>query len=235
MTKKRTMSRKEALSLYQDLEKTMAKVLKNSDEYEKEKELSSLQAALRAKVAKARTQNISGQRAAVLVLVVCAAFKIGFAALDVAGLGSVQKAHATVTQPTTAPFSREEMIVLTSLDSRRAELEERAKKLEKREQELEKRDQEFAVRLAELRDLSSKLKLSRDEGAKRKSAQLDQLANVYIAMNPKDAADLLAQLDEAIALELLQRMPEKRMGQILPLMSPDRALRVTKMLSSGKN
>lgn len=235
MTKKKTMSRQEALSLYQDMEKTMAKVLKNSDQYEKEKELSTLQAALREKVSKSKTQNISGQRAAVLVLVVCAAFKIGFAALDVTGVGSVQKAHATATQTTVAPFSREEMTVLTALDSRRAELEERAKRVERREQEIEKRDQEFAVRLAELRDLSSKLKLSRDEGAKRKSTQLDQLANVYIAMNPKDAADLLAQLDETIALELLQRMPEKRMGQILPLMSPDRALRVTKMLSAGKN
>ncbi len=235
MTKKRTMSRQEALSLYQDMERTMAKVLKNSEEYEKEKELSGLQAALRQKVTKARTQSISGQRAAVLVLTICAAFKIGFAALDVVGVGSVPKAHATVVASSAVPFSKEEITVLTSLDSRRAELEERAKRIEKKEEEVEKRDQEFAVRLAELRDLSSRLKLSRDEGARKKSSQLDQLANVYIAMNPKDAADLLAQLDEAIALELLQRMPEKRMGQILPLMSPDRALRITRMLSSSKN
>lgn len=235
MTKKRTMTRQEALSLYQDMEKTMAKVLKNSEEFEKEKELSGLQAALREKVAKSRSQSISGQRAAVLVLVICAAFKVGFAALDLAGVGTVKKAHASVQVPIASPFSKEEITVLTSLDSRRAELEEKAKRIEKREQEVEKRDQEFAVRLAELRDLSSKLKLSRDEGARKKSSQLDQLANVYIAMNPKDAADLLAQLDEAIALELLQRMPEKRMGQILPLMSPDRALRITRMLSVTKN
>ncbi len=50
-------------------------------------------------------------------------------------------------------------------------------------------------------------------------------------MNPKEASLLIEQLDITIALGLLERMPEKRIGQILSLMSPDRALTITRMLS----
>lgn len=242
--KKKTMSREEALSLYQDMQRTMSKVLKNSSEYERELKskgmntggsnasMSSLQSAL---MQSTRIKpRFSGNQAAVAMLLFCAAAKICLAALDFSGVTTLPVAHATTAataQVSSEPFTKEEIQVLTSLDARRAELEDRSNKLQLKEQDLQKRDQEFAMRLTELRDLSSKLKLERDKDGKKKTQQLDQLANVYIAMNPQDAAQLLQQLDESIALALLERMPEKRMGQILPLMSPDRALRVTKMLS----
>ena len=41
----------------------------------------------------------------------------------------------------------------------------------------------------------------------------------------------MEQLDVTIALSLIERMPEKRIGQILALMSPERALSITRMLS----
>jgi flagellar motility protein MotE (MotC chaperone) len=50
-------------------------------------------------------------------------------------------------------------------------------------------------------------------------------------MNPAEAAALLEQLDTPIALELLGRMPGKRIGQILALMTSERALTLTRMLS----
>jgi flagellar motility protein MotE (MotC chaperone) len=41
----------------------------------------------------------------------------------------------------------------------------------------------------------------------------------------------MEQLDVQIALSLIERMPEKKIGQILALMSKERALTLTKMLS----
>ena len=51
-------------------------------------------------------------------------------------------------------------------------------------------------------------------------------------MNPPEAAHLLEQLDIHVALSLVERMPEKRMAQILALMNSQRALELTNLLSN---
>jgi flagellar motility protein MotE (MotC chaperone) len=75
------------------------------------------------------------------------------------------------------------------------------------------------------------LKIERQKGERQRDTQLDQLANVYGSMNPPEAAHLLEQLDIQIAQALIERMPEKRIGQILALMNAQRALELTNRLS----
>jgi flagellar motility protein MotE (MotC chaperone) len=75
------------------------------------------------------------------------------------------------------------------------------------------------------------LRVNREKDEKKRSDKLDQLANVYGSMNPPEAAALMEQLDVTIALELIQKMPEKRIAQILALMTPNKALTITRMLS----
>ncbi|MBX7139135.1 MAG: hypothetical protein K1X83_14265 [Oligoflexia bacterium] len=185
-----------------------------------------------------------GQKTALVMALLCAAFKVTIAGLESTGILTVPKAQASMAIQTTAPFavsatrggvpaySKEEVRILTSLDSRRVQLEERSRKLDLRQSELDKRDSEMAVKIAELKELTERLKIDRDKADKKKVAQLDQLANVYGSMNPQEAAALMEQLDVTIALDLISRMPEKRIGQILALMSPDKALAITRMLSA---
>ncbi len=90
------------------------------------------------------------------------------------------------------------------------------------------------MRLSELKELTERLKLDREKGDKQRNTQLDQLANVYGSMNPPEAAHLLEQLDIQVALSLIERMPEKRIGQILSLMNASRALELTNLLSKRK-
>lgn len=177
---------------------------------------------------------LRGQMGAVaLVLLFCVA-KVAVSALEAAGVGEVSPAQAMVSAP--APvgpqWSKEEVKVLTALDSRRAELEDRNARLEQREHEFAARDRDLAVRLTELKELSERLKIEREKGERQRDVQLDQLANVYGSMNPPEAAHLLEQLDINIAHSLIQRMPEKRIGQILALMNAQRALELTNRLSS---
>lgn len=180
-----------------------------------------------------------GQYSAICFVLLFAGFKVVLSAMESAGFATATPAEASYapTAPrafaisTDAGFSKEEVKILTSLDSRRSELEERNKKLDERQSDLEKRDREFATRMTQLRELTEKLGSERDKGEKKRSAQLEQLANVYGSMNPPEAAALIEQLDVQIALSLLERMPEKRVGQILSLMSPQRALAITKILS----
>lgn len=185
-----------------------------------------------------------GQYAALMFVLVFALARVSISALDFAGIGEASVAQASITQPASIKamplqaqqlqaqgFSRDEIKVLTALDGRRAELEERSRRLDDREQDIARRDREFAARMTQLREMTERLANDRDKDDKKRNGQLEQLANVYGSMNPPEAATLIEQLDVTIALALLERMPEKRIGQILSLMSPERALAITKMLS----
>lgn len=175
-----------------------------------------------------------GQMGAVAFVILFCVAKIAVSGLEAVGVGEVAPAQASIAAP--APvgpqWSKEEVKILTALDNRRAELEDRNARLEQREHEFAARDRDLAVRLTELKELSERLKAEREKGEKQRNVQLDQLANVYGSMNPPEAAHLLEQLDINIAHSLIQRMPEKRIGQILSLMNAERALELTNRLSS---
>jgi flagellar motility protein MotE (MotC chaperone) len=196
--------------------------------------------------------TINGYNLALLVLAFLGCAKITLSAIEVVGLDRVEDARAAVnrvsmgvqmsrdqqtkesamkdSQPKER-WTKEEAKILTALDARRVELEERGGRLEKREGEFAAKERELAIRLTELKEISEKLKIEREKGDKQRNTQLEQLANVYGSMNPPEAAHLLEQLDIQVALSLVERMPEKRMAQILSLMNAQRALELTNLLT----
>jgi flagellar motility protein MotE (MotC chaperone) len=177
---------------------------------------------------------------ALVCLIGCGVTKLTLDVLEGIGVGTIQPAQAAMASsapamPAGPHWSKEDAKLLTLLDGRRVELEERRTRLEEREAELGQRDREVASKLVELKELTDRLRGERERSDRQKNAQLDQLANVYGSMNPPEAAQLLDQLDVTVALSLVQRMPEKRIGQILALMRADRALEITNLLSrSGR-
>ena len=188
---------------------------------------------------RSRTGNrkrLDGQGMAILGVAILGIIKIGLSALVASGFGKVETAQAIVApRPVGPQWSKQEVEVLKGLDARRVELEERRKRIEKREQEFASQEREFVVRLTDLKELTERLKLEREKSDKKRNTQLDQLANVYGSMNPPEAAHLLEQLDIHVALSLVERMPEKRIGQILALMDASRALELTNLLSKRKS
>jgi flagellar motility protein MotE (MotC chaperone) len=137
-----------------------------------------------------------------------------------------------------APFNRvpgtwtpAEKQLLTELDARRVELEKRRQALDQREEDIKNQGQALAERLAELKTLSTRMSQARKERDNQYEARMEQLASVYGSMAPNEAAPLVNKLDEETALALLKRMPGKRMGQILSLMDPERAVALTRTLS----
>ena len=193
------------------------------------------------KLAKQKLNKSSGfgRKAAVLLVIMVACAKIGVTIIENTGIIEISEARASLKpnfnmqMPMGPKFSKQEVEILKSLDSRRVELKERSERLDDKEQELEARDRAYAGKLTELRELTERLNIEREKDQRKKSNKLEQLANVYGSMNPKEAAELMEQLDVTIALSLIQRMPEKRIGQILSMMSPERALVLTRMLSES--
>ncbi len=252
------MSKEEARAMYDKLHKAMTQSLGEKGAAEAmqaaaaAKQPTSSQAASQAKGrstygtaaqkqgASTRSPQIprrmSTNALAVLIVAGLGCAKVTLSALVMSGVGQVQEAQAVVVrQPAGPKWSKEEVKILTALDARRVELEERNTRVEKREEEFSARERELAVRMTELRELSERMKLEREKGEKQRNVQLDQLSNVYGSMNPPEAAHLLEQLDIQVCLSLIERMPEKRMGQILSLMNPQRALELTNLLSKRKS
>ncbi len=131
-----------------------------------------------------------------------------------------------------ASLRESDVKVLTQLDARRVELEKRKEALDAREVEIENQGRALAERLAELRSLTDRLSQARVEKDQKYEARLEQLSTVYGSMAPHEAAPLIARLENSIALPLMQRMPGKKMGQILSVMEQERAVELTKLLSS---
>lgn len=258
--RKKTLSREQAMELYDDLEKAMGHLLPPHERAKLQQRGAAPQAAraqaayrkpapstpssaelaaLQSMIGRERS-NLSGKSGAIVLLSVFGILKIATAVIDATGVFDVAPAQASIapiSQIAALPsqkFSTEEKKLLTALDDRRAQLEERSRKLDQREQEFAARDQDFASRLTELREMTNALKLDREKNDKKRSTQIEQLANVYGSMDPKEAASLIEQLDITISLALLQKMPEKRIAQILALMTPARALAITKLLSGGE-
>lgn len=145
----------------------------------------------------------------------------------------VEDQHLPASAPGT--WTQAEKELLTQLDARRVELEKRKEALDRRESDLKNQAQVLTERLAELRGLTAKLAEARKEKDARRESRLEQLANVYSVMEPNEAGALIAKLDDTISLELLQRMPEKRMGQILGFMDKERAVDLTRLLTSRRD
>jgi flagellar motility protein MotE (MotC chaperone) len=207
--------------------------------YENNTSANAIKAAARSPQLKSTTWSkrssgsLGGQGMALMLIAFLGCAKITLSAIEYTGIARIEEAKAVVTRAPSGPqWTKEQSKILTALDSRRVELEERSGRLDKREGDLVAKERELAVRLTELKDLTERLKIEREKGDKQKSAQLDQLSNVYGSMNPPEAAHLLEQLDVQVALSLVERMPEKRMAQILALMNAQRALELTNLLSN---
>ena len=258
--KKKGLSREQAAELYRDLQKALETLKSRARTspggggapfpmaamqamaQQQQPVPSMLSAPVMPSSRNAERRMNMGHAMALAVVVTLGCARVVLSGLEAFGVVTVPAAQASqvarspivqLAPEIPGTFTKDEVRLLSKLDERRQELEQRSTKLDEREKDIARRDREFATRVVEIRELTEKLKVDREKTEKRRGTQLEQLANVYGAMNPEEAARLIEQLDTTIALGLIQKMPEKRIGQILALMNPEKALILTKLLSAG--
>lgn len=130
-----------------------------------------------------------------------------------------------------SPGATDVKSMLESLSRRQAELDQREKGLAAREEKLALYEKDVTEKIGQLEQMGKTLKdeLKQTHAASDEAAA--SLAKVYGAMKPAEAAPILDQLDEATALRILTRMKEKQVGEILPLMTRERAIGLTRSLA----
>ncbi len=140
--------------------------------------------------------------------------------LGVSALGASEDELAETIRPT-ADRGREEVMALLSRKERA--LERRAETLDAREADLRAAEQQVEERLVELQKLRNDIREQLAELDGDREAKVAHLVKMFESMRPPQAADILTVTEDAIALEVLERMNRAKAGKVLAAMPPERA------------
>ncbi|MBI1210579.1 MAG: hypothetical protein GC190_03885 [Alphaproteobacteria bacterium] len=122
--------------------------------------------------------------------------------------------------------------MLHALSDRRAELDARANDLALREQLLAATQKQVDDKIAELKQLQTKLDgmlAQRDDAQK---AQLKALVKMYESMKPADAAKIFEKLDPRILVDVAGGMKPAKVGPVLAAMETSKAQELTALLAN---
>jgi flagellar motility protein MotE (MotC chaperone) len=125
------------------------------------------------------------------------------------------------------PVSPAERAILESLQKRRAELDARAHELDTREDLLRAAEKRVGGRIDELKDLEARVSSILQQKDEGEAARLKNVVTMYENMKAKDAAKIFDGLDIKILLDVAKEINPRRMSDILALMSPENAQRLT--------
>ena len=120
-----------------------------------------------------------------------------------------------------------ERAVLESLQQRRQELEARSRELEVRDSLLKAAEKRIEGRLQELREMESRVNGAEKKKDDEEAGKFKSLVSMYENMKAKDAAKVFDRLDLRILVEVVNAMNARRMSDILGLMTPEAAERLT--------
>jgi flagellar motility protein MotE (MotC chaperone) len=136
-----------------------------------------------------------------------------------------------------------ERYALTAGERRAFELTDWQKRLDDREKDLLRR--ESAVEAAS-GDLGTRAESLSQQAAASQAPQsapsasdadkrlMDQVVRTYQDMSPRNAAQIVEQLSEPLAVELLQKLPADARASILGKMQPPKAARLTELMAGGR-
>jgi flagellar motility protein MotE (MotC chaperone) len=120
-----------------------------------------------------------------------------------------------------------ERAILERLQDRRNTLEGRARELDMREGLLRAAEKRLEERVGELKDLEGRVNAAVQMKEEGEAARFKNLVTMYDNMKAKDAAKIFDRLDMRILVEVATQLNPRRMSDILALMAPEGAERLT--------
>jgi flagellar motility protein MotE (MotC chaperone) len=121
--------------------------------------------------------------------------------------------------------------LLESLERRQAELDTRERELASKEERLALYEKDVTAKVASLEEIEKRLSARATAATQAVDAAAESLAKIYGGMKPEAAAPILDRLDDPTVLTIFRRMKEKQVGEILPLMTRERAIALTQALA----
>jgi len=134
-----------------------------------------------------------------------------------------------------APVSPSERAILERLQSRRQELETRSREIDIRESLLKEAEKRIQSKVDEMKSFEANEKAERDQKAEAQNARFKGIVTMYEGMKPKDAAKVFDRLEMGVLIEIASKIAPRKMSDILGLMQPDAAERLTVELARRAN
>jgi flagellar motility protein MotE (MotC chaperone) len=126
-----------------------------------------------------------------------------------------------------APVSASERAILERLQARRLELEQRAREVDIRESLLKAAEKRIASKVEEAKANDAKANAAVAAKADADAARFKGIVTMYENMKPKDAAKVFDRLDMSVLYEIASQIQPRKMSDILGLMQPEAAERLT--------
>ena len=123
--------------------------------------------------------------------------------------------------------SASERAILERLQARRQELEARAREIDIRESLLKAAEKRAEGRVEELKAIESRISGADAQKADEEAARFKGIITMYEGMKPKDAAKVFDRLEMPVLFEIASQIAPRKMADILGLMSPEAAERLT--------
>ena len=123
--------------------------------------------------------------------------------------------------------SASERALLERLQSRRQELETRAREVDIRESLLKSAEKRIEGKVEELKSVETRITTAQEQKAASESIKFKSIVTMYEGMKPKDAAKIFDRLDMAVLIEVASQIAPRKMSDILGLMTPEAAERLT--------
>jgi flagellar motility protein MotE (MotC chaperone) len=125
------------------------------------------------------------------------------------------------------PVSPAERAILESLQKRRADIDARARELDIREDLLRAAEKRVGGRIDELKELEARVGAALQQKDEGEVARFKNIVTMYENMKAKDAAKIFDGLDTKVLLDVVKEINPRRMSDILALMAPENAQRLT--------
>jgi flagellar motility protein MotE (MotC chaperone) len=137
------------------------------------------------------------------------------------------KPDGTVVDQNPQQVSPSERAILERLQARRQELEARAREIDIRESLLKAAEKRIESKVEELKGVESRISTATEQKNEAEAARFKGIITMYEAMKPKDAARVFDRLEMSVLFEIASQIAPRKMSDILGLMSPEAAERLT--------
>jgi flagellar motility protein MotE (MotC chaperone) len=133
------------------------------------------------------------------------------------------------------PQSPAERAILERLTERRQELDARTRELDIRESLLKAAEKRMEAKLAELKELESRVASASKKREEAEAANFKSLVVMYENMKAKDAAKIFDRLEMPVLIQVASQVNPRRMSDIMAQMMPEAAERLTVELANRAN
>jgi len=131
--------------------------------------------------------------------------------------------------------SASERAILERLQARRQEIESRQREIDIRESLLKSAEKRIENKVEEMKAVESRISATQAEQKAAEAQRMKGLITTYEGMKPKDAARVFDRLEMGVLIEIATQIAPRKMSDILGLMSPEAAERLTVEMARRAN